>query len=295
MYFSIDSENLKLLLALSEKLGEVNGMHFNRPERMQQKSYTVTAHKACLELIEIKLSKDQVEKLSNRYIIKAPANEVKASKKLLNNFSSLNEKSFTSLRDFNQVNNNLASYSLQNIAPPPLPKGVSDLFNSLKGHYVPTILKATQFHYEMLCLMPKNPAAIELALYWQKLILVNSNEVFRYLDYESNILKEKEKYLRFVRNARPGKKADRFNRFMMGVLTNTVEDYLRKEKQSKATPDRIALFIKNNKDESFSRQDYMRKFKFISAITASRDLRYAVEAGLFTKKGEKRFTRYRLA
>jgi hypothetical protein len=82
---------------------------------------------------------------------------------------------------------------------------------------------------------------------------------------------------------------------MLKVLNRALEDYLRKQKQSVSTTDRIALFIKNHQGEAFSRQDYLRKFKFISAITASRDLRYAVEAGLFTKTGEKRFTRYQLA
>ncbi|HBK83533.1 MAG TPA: cell filamentation protein Fic, partial [Flavobacterium sp.] len=42
----------------------------------------------------------------------------------------------------------------------------------------------------------------------------------------------------------------------------------------------------------FSRKDYMQSFKNISAPTASRDLKWAVEQNLLAKFGELRLTEY---
>jgi hypothetical protein len=43
---------------------------------------------------------------------------------------------------------------------------------------------------------------------------------------------------------------------------------------------------------TFSRKDYMQHFKNISAPTASRDLKWAVEQNLLTQFGNLRLTKY---
>lgn len=295
IYFSFSGPLLTLFLDLSERLGEVNGMHFASLPIRQENNYRLASNKACLDLIAVSLSLDKVEKLSNRYLIKAPKKDIRAAQQLISNYDQLENFSYSSFRDFNTLHKNLASAFLLEKELNPLTDSVKALFKPLKDPQVPELVKAIQFHYFLLCSLTKNKAAIELALYWQKLILISYHNVFRFLDYESFLVKRSKEYERFARNAKKDKDANRFYRFMLSILNEAVEDYLMKQKLSVSTEDRIKLFCDTFKGEDFTRQDYLRKFKFISAITASRDLRYAVEAGLFVKKGDKRMARYWMA
>jgi predicted HTH transcriptional regulator len=47
------------------------------------------------------------------------------------------------------------------------------------------------------------------------------------------------------------------------------------------------------KDNYFTRKDYLKNYREISAATASRDLKYAVEEGLIKKLGDKDTKIYR--
>ncbi len=58
------------------------------------------------------------------------------------------------------------------------------------------------------------------------------------------------------------------------------------------TEDRIRLFEEKIGANKFSRKDYLINFKNISAPTASRDLKWAVEQGFLLKCGEQRLTEY---
>jgi hypothetical protein len=57
--------------------------------------------------------------------------------------------------------------------------------------------------------------------------------------------------------------------------------------------DRLSYFSETI-DSEFNRKDYMRVFKEISSATASRDLKYGVDQGIFEKWGDKSNTTYRI-
>lgn len=61
----------------------------------------------------------------------------------------------------------------------------------------------------------------------------------------------------------------------------------------KHNTDRIELFREIVKDKEFTRADYLRHYKEISAPTASRDLTFAVKNGILKKSGDKRMSKYR--
>jgi predicted HTH transcriptional regulator len=126
-------------------------------------------------------------------------------------------------------------------------------------------------------------------------MLIHYNALFSFLDYESTLLKYKADYFKLTRRVREGENNEKFFLFLLKVLNESVEGHLRKQRGSQSTETRISLFKQSVEEEPFSRQDYLRKFKFISAITASRDLRFAVESGQFIKKGDKRLARYWIA
>ena len=80
---------------------------------------------------------------------------------------------------------------------------------------------------------------------------------------------------------------------MLGVINEALEVLLQSQNIALTSLDRMELmrdFIGTT--ISFSRQDYLRKFKEISPATASRDLKAAVDEGLIKKSGDKRMSRY---
>ena len=109
IYFSFSGPLLTLFLDLSERLGEVNGMHFASLPIRQENNYRLASNKACLDLIAVSLSLDKVEKLSNRYLIKAPKKDIRAAQQLISNYDQLENFSYSSFRDFNTLHKNLAS------------------------------------------------------------------------------------------------------------------------------------------------------------------------------------------
>lgn len=52
------------------------------------------------------------------------------------------------------------------------------------------------------------------------------------------------------------------------------------------------MFKEKIESKKFSRKDYLLNFKNISAPTASRDLKWAVENEILNKSGEQRLTEY---
>lgn len=297
MQISINTRVINLLLALSEKLGEVNGMHFNHSAVKQEKMSAVASNKACMELIGIDLSFDQVYKLRHHYLIKASKKDVQAARILIDNYDHLSDGSYLSIRDFKKTLKNLASYKLNENGQPEAPSDekLRSLFQVIKNPGLHLLIKILEFHYEVLRIFLNKNTAIEVALLWQKRMLIHYNALFSFLDYESTLLKYKADYFKLIRRVREGENNEKFFLFLLKVLNESVEDHLRKKRGSHSTESRISLFKQSAEGDSFSRQDYLRKFKFISAITASRDLRFAVESGQFIKKGDKRLARYWIA
>ncbi|WP_423750014.1 hypothetical protein [Chryseobacterium carnipullorum] len=75
-------------------------------------------------------------------------------------------------------------------------------------------------------------------------------------------------------------------------ILEALQQVLQSQNTNLTTKDRISIFKENLKRKKFSRKDYLQYFKNISAPTASRDLKWAVEQGVLEKYGEQRLTEY---
>src|SRR5690606_41571083 len=83
-----------------------------------------------------------------------------------------------------------------------------------------------------------------------------------------------------------------FIEFMLGIILDALEELLQSQNKTLRTEDRIALFKEKIGQNKFNRKDYLQNFKNISAPTASRDLKWAVEQGILKKSGAQRMTAY---
>nr|WP_321538841.1 hypothetical protein [Flavobacterium piscinae] len=79
---------------------------------------------------------------------------------------------------------------------------------------------------------------------------------------------------------------------MLEIILESLDGLLQSQSITLRTEDRIFLFKEKIGQNTFSRKEYMQNFKNISAPTASRDLKWAVEQNLLIKFGEFRLTEY---
>lgn len=83
-----------------------------------------------------------------------------------------------------------------------------------------------------------------------------------------------------------------FIEFMLEIILEALETLFNSQNQTLKTKDRIVLFQEKIGSKKFSRKDYLQNFKNISAPTASRDLKWAVEQGILKREGEHRLVKY---
>lgn len=294
--YNITNESIYLLSSLSEKLGEVNASHIYQPSRDQIKKQNLATIQASLKLDGVELSINQVAKLSNNYVVKAKEEDIQRARNFILVYSEFSSFSYLSQKDFKKAHH-LLSYKegdeKESVSSKTL-KEVRSLFTYLKNSKELLLLKGMVFQYQLSALQPFSDGNRALGLYWQKLILTKYNKVFAFLPFEVFIEKRSKEFNKTLDKASEKQKPGAFVQFMLSVINDSLEDYLRKQKASFTSDERMAFFIESQGNRIFTRRDYLRRFKSIAAITASRDLRHAVEIGLLNKSGDKRMAVYRV-
>lgn len=127
---------------------------------------------------------------------------------------------------------------------------------------------------------------------WQTLILMRQYPVFEYLPIESLIKQKQSEYYNKLSESDKIGNSTPFIEFMLGVISDSLDTLLQSQNKTLNTQDRILLLKEKIGKNTFSRKDYLQNFKNISAPTASRDLKWAVEQGIVSKFGEQRLTQY---
>jgi DNA-binding transcriptional ArsR family regulator len=79
---------------------------------------------------------------------------------------------------------------------------------------------------------------------------------------------------------------------MLEAIEKALADQLNERRSPISALDRINIFKAQVGMDAFSRKDYLEYFKDISAPTASRDLKAAVDQKLLKRNGEKRTMLY---
>jgi len=116
--------------------------------------------------------------------------------------------------------------------------------------------------------------------------------VFEFLPIESLIKQKQNEYYDKLSESDKKGNSTPFLEFMLGIILETLDGLLQSQNKTLYAEDRIALFKEKMGQNKFSRKNYLQNFKNISAPTASRDLKWAVEQGILTKFGEQRLTEY---
>jgi Fic family protein len=312
--YKITGKILKLIASISEKIGEVNSAHLNKPPTELRKKNRIKTIHSSLEIEGNTLTIEQITALVENKRIIGPQKDILEVKNAIAVYNYLDKLDPYEIKSFCKAHEILMSGLIESagklrskavgivkgvevahIAPPsemhqPL---MNDLFGYLKKDDDLLLIKSCVFHYEMEFIHPFIDGNGRMGRLWQTLILKDAYPVFEFLPIETLIKERQELYYETLRKSDNAGESTVFIEFMLDIILETLEELLQIQNVSLTNLDRIYLFKTAVNNEYFSRKEYLKNFREISSATASRDLKFAVENGIIKKIGNKNTTRYR--
>jgi Fic family protein len=312
--YKITEKILKLVSSISEKIGEVNSAHLNKPPtELRRKNRIKTIHSS-LEIEGNTLTIEQITAIiENKKVIgpKKDILEVRNAIAVYDYLDNLNPYNFNSfcvahgilMNGLIESAGRLRSKSvgivkgtaLAHIAPPSkmLKSLMNDLFDYLINDNELFLIKSCVFHYEMEFIHPFIDGNGRMGRLWQTLILKEAHLVFQYLPIETLIKERQGQYYDSLRKSDMTGESTVFIEFMLEVILESLRELLSIQNVNLTNIDRVNLFKEMVKKDYFTRKEYLKYFREISSATASRDLKFGVENELVEKFGDKSTTKYR--
>ena len=312
--YEITNRILNLTASVSEKIGEVNAAHLNKPPTELRKRNRIKTIQSSLEIEGNTLTVEQITALLENKRIIAPQKDILEVKNAIRVYNQLNKFKVFELKSLCNAHEILMKDLIENpgklrtsavgiikgsdiahIAPPGemVNSLMTDLFKYLKNDDDLMLIKSCVFHYEFEFIHPFLDGNGRMGRLWQTMILKEHSPVFEFLPIESLIKARQQDYYNVLGKSDNQGSSTLFIEFMLEIIKDALEDLLKVQNFSLTNNDRISNFREIIGTNEFSRQDYLRAFKNISQATASRDLKVAVDDGVIEKFGDKRTTKYR--
>jgi len=304
---------LKHITSIAEKIGEVNAKFLVKTNPTLRKQNQIKTIHSSLRIEGNKLSQEQITAIVENKRVVGPQKDIievlnaLAVYKNLRNLKSNSEKDFLKahkmlLKDLIEdagkyrkkgvgIVNGL---KVEHLAPPHenVPFLMNDLFLYLKDKSEISLIKSCVFHYEMEFIHPFMDGNGRMGRLWQTLILMEDYPVFEFLTFETLIAKNQAAYYNSLSSSDKEGKSTKFIEYMLRIIDESLNELLENRTKKLSDEERIRVFVENFIQE-FTRKDYLNYYKDLSAATASRDLKKAVEMGIIWKNGDKNSTKYR--
>ena len=311
--YQITDKILNLIVSISEKLGEVNANHLHKPPTELRKKNRIKTIQSSLEIEGNTLTEEQITALLNHKRVLAPQKDILEVQNAIRVYEKLKEFNSNSLKDLQEAQSILmhgliegsGKFRTKNVG---IVKGskvehlapggamvnglMKDLFTYLKTDSEVLLIKSCVFHYEFEFIHPFLDGNGRMGRLWQTLILMQKYPVFEYLPVESLIKENQNNYYKALGASDKLGESTPFVEFMLTLILQALNNLLASQNVNLTAPDRIELFKDFIGLKSFSRKDYLLRYKLISQATASRDLKWAVDNQLLEKLGDKRNTKY---
>ncbi|NLR65912.1 Fic family protein [Chitinophaga varians] len=311
--YDITDNILKLIVSISEKIGAINATHLQRVPATLRKANRIKTIQSSLEIEGNTLSEEQVTAILNNKRVLAPQKdilEVMNAIKLydsLPGFKSVSQASFLKAHRIlmsglvaspgtlrNRAVGIVKGAKVTHVAPPgPMVKSlVNDLFTYLKNTDELALIKSCVFHNEIEFIHPFMDGNGRMGRFWQTVILMEQYPVFEFLPIEHIVKKRQTDYYKALGIADKTGKSTVFIEFMLSVIEEALDELAEVRPVKLTVNDRIAGFQKAIGSATFTRKDYMKHYTELSAATASRDLKAAVDENVLKMYGEKNTTVY---
>lgn len=310
--YEITTEILTLIMAISEKIGEVNAKYLVKQNPTLRKQNKIKTIHSSLSIEGNTLSEEQITAILENKRVVGPQKDITEVLNALEIYTNLNSLKYKSEKDFLKAHKLLMKNLIENqgayrkkgvgivkgskvehIAPPyqNVPFLMKDLFGYLKDKSEITLIKSCVFHYEMEFIHPFMDGNGRMGRLWQTLILMNEYPLFEFLPFETLISKNQDEYYKVLSVCDKEGKSTKFIVYMLQIINYSLLELLQNSTKKLNETERLELFTENTKDE-FTRKDYMNYFSELSSATASRDLKNGVEKQIIEKKGDKKTTIY---
>jgi len=312
--YDISPKILKLITAISEKIGEVNANYLTKQSPQLRKQNRIKTIHSSLQIEGNTLTEEQITALIENKRVIGPEKEVLEVLNAIRVYEKLEDYKLYSDKSFLKAHQELMQgliesagkyrkqgvgimkgSKVEHIAPPyeNVPYLMKDLFEYIKDSEELTLIKSCVFHYEMEFIHPFLDGNGRMGRLWQTLILMSEYPVFEFLPFETLISQTQKDYYQALAMSDKSGKSTFFIEYMLEVINKSLANLLNYNNRVLKDIDRLDYFLKLGIKE-FTRKDYMNTFKDLSSATASRDLKKGVELQLFESSGTQNKTKYRV-
>ena len=310
--YEITPEILKLIVSISEKIGEVNAKYLVKQNPTLRKQNKIKTIHSSLSIEGNTLSEEQITAILENKRVVGPQKDITEVLNALEVYENLNSLKFQSEKDFLKAHKLLMKNLIENqgayrkkgigivkgskvehIAPPyqNVPFLMKELFHYLKDKSEIPLIKSCVFHYEMEFIHPFMDGNGRMGRLWQTLILMSEYQLFEFLPFETLISENQEQYYKVLSVCDKEGKSTKFIFYMLHIIDNSLSSLLENSTKKLNETERLDLFLENVKNE-FTRKDYMKYYSELSSATASRDLKKGAENQIIEKTGDKKTTSY---
>jgi Fic family protein len=312
--YQVTSAILKLVADISEILGELRSNQSGEVSPVLRKQNSIRTIQGSLAIEGNSLNLEQMTSIIDGKKVLGRKNEIIEVQNAVQAYAYLekfNANASKSLLDAHRrLMNGLVSTpgyyrsgsvgilkgsKVSHIAPKArdVPRLMEQLFDYLKKSKDLDLIKSCVFHYELEFIHPFEDGNGRVGRLWQTLILTRFNAIFRWIPIESQIHAHQSEYYKVLETCDREGSSTAFIEWMLGIVLQALREFSEIYRPQNDTPEfRVESARAVFEKQQFSRADYMKIHKRISAPTASRDLAAAVRNGALIKSGDKRTTCY---
>lgn len=315
--YSLTPTILRTVAEIAAILGELRSLRIQKPNPVLRKQNSIRTIQGSLAIEGNSFNLEQVSTILEGKRVLGKPKELREVKNAIECYSKLTEFDPLSVKSFLAAHRILMhrlvdrpggfraggvgilkGSKVSHIAPKAIqvPGLMDQLFSYLKHSEDLDLIKSCVFHYEVEFIHPFEDGNGRIGRLWQTLILVCHNPIFQFVPTESQIFRNQADYYHVLGVCDKQGESTLFIEWMLGTILASLKEF-----SILCLPDvetlhaRLESARRTFGDLAFSRLDYLRCVKTISAPTASRDLAAAVEEGTLVKTGNKRTTQYRFA
>jgi Fic family protein len=311
--YDITSAILSLYGRIQERLGQCRGLMLTRPEARLRRKNRIRTIQSSLAIEGNTLELEQVTAILDNKHVLAPEKEILEAQNAIKAYELLESVDPTSSDDFLKIHGLLLRGLVEEAgsfrsgtvgiinagvvkhrAPGArmVPGLMANLFEYLREHDDPIVIKSCVFHYEMKFIHPFQDGNGRMGRFWQTRILMDENPIFAYLPVEASIKKNQTGYYRILADSDTQGKSTLFIEFILKIILESLEEVL-PVAGSRVVDYRARVeFALSQLEGWFDRKKYLEVCKNISTATASRDLKQMIEEKIVEVSGSGRMTRY---
>ena len=246
--YEITGKILNLVASISEKIGEVNAAHLNRPPTELRKKNRIKTIQSSLEIEGNTMTIEQITDLLNNKRVLAPQKDITEVKNAINVYNQLNKFNVYDLKSLCKAHEILMAGLVENpgklrktsvgivkgsdiahVAPPGemVYSLMTDLFKYLKNDDDLILIKSCVFHYEFEFIHPFIDGNGRMGRLWQTMILKEHSPIFDFLPIETLVKIRQQEYYKVLSKSDKIGSSTPFIEFMLDIIKDALEDLLK--------------------------------------------------------------------